>query len=55
VINAQPFLPFPGEMEEDAVDVHVRMRTGSRGLPREAQSIGNQSHRKPEGAVQSAK
>jgi TonB family protein len=52
VINAQPFLPFPSELEEDAVDVHVRMRTGSRGRSREVQAVGNQSSRKPEASVQ---
>lgn len=55
VVNAQPFLPFPSEIEEDAVDVHVRMRTGSRGRPREVQSIGNQSHRKSEASIQPSK
>jgi TonB family protein len=55
VINAQPFLPFPSEMEEDAVDVHVRMRTGSHGRSREVQAVGNQSHRKPEASVQPSK
>lgn len=44
VVNAQPFLPFPSELEGDAVDVHVRMRTGSRGQSREAQAAGSQSH-----------
>ena len=43
VVNAQPFLPFPSELGEDAVDVHVRMRTGSRGQSREVQSVGNRS------------
>ena len=44
VVNAQPFLPFPSELEGDAVDVHVRMRTGSRGQSHEAQAAGSQSH-----------
>ena len=44
VVNAQPFLPFPSELEGGAVDVHVRMRTGSRGQSREVQSIGNPAH-----------
>jgi TonB family protein len=55
VINAQPFLPFPSELEEDAVDVHVRMRTGSHGRSREVQAVGNQSHRKPDTSVQPSK
>jgi hypothetical protein len=44
VVNAQPFLPFPNEWGEDPVDVHVRMRTGSRGrAPREVLSVGSRS------------
>ena len=48
VINAQPFLPFPSELEGDVVDVHVRMRTASRGRSREVQAVGSRSTRKPE-------
>jgi len=55
VINAQPFLPFPSELEEDAVDVHVRMRTGSRGRSREMQAVGSRSTSKPSAASQSSK
>jgi hypothetical protein len=55
VINAQPFLPFPSELEEDAVDVHVRMRTGSRGRSREMQAVGSRSTSKPNAASQSSK
>jgi TonB family protein len=55
VINAQPFLPFPSELEEGVVDVHVRMRTGSRGRSREVQSVGNPSHNIPEASVQHSK
>lgn len=51
VINAQPFLPFPNELEEHAVDVHVRMRTGSRGRSREVQSVGSQSSSRPGASV----
>ncbi len=40
VVNAQPFPPIPSELGEDVVDVHIRMRTGSRERPREAQSGG---------------
>ena len=46
VVNAQPFLPFPGELGEDAVDVHVRMRIGSRARSREVQSVGSTSNSK---------
>jgi len=55
VINAQPFLPFPSELGEDAVDVHVRMRTGSRGRSREVQSIGSRSTSKPDVLSQPSK
>jgi TonB family protein len=43
VVNAQPFLPFPNELGKDVVDVHIRMRTGSRGQSREVLSVGNRS------------
>lgn len=55
VINAQPFLPFPSELGEGAVDVHVRMRTGSRGRSREVQSIGSRSTSKPDVSGQPSK
>jgi len=55
VVNAQPFLPLPSELGEDAVDVHVRMRTGSRGRSREVQSVGNLSHRKPDASGRPSK
>ena len=55
VVNAQPFLPFPSELGEDAVDVHVRMRTGSRGQSREVQSVGNLSTSKPDASGQPSK
>jgi TonB family protein len=48
VVNAQPFLPFPSELGEDVVDVHVRMRTGSRARSREVQSVGSPSNSKPD-------
>ncbi len=48
VVNAQPFPPFPAELGEEAVDVHVRMRTGGRAKLREVQSVGNPSSDKPE-------
>jgi len=50
VVNAQPFLPFPSELGVDAVDVHVRMRTGSRGRSREVQSVGSRLTSKPDGS-----
>jgi TonB family protein len=44
VVNAQPFLPFPSEWGADPIDVHVRMRTGSRERsPREVLSVGSRS------------
>ena len=52
VVNAQPFLPFPSELEENAVDVHVRMRIDSRGRSREVQSVGSRSRSKPDASRQ---
>ena len=48
VVNAQPFPPFPAELGDEAVDVHVRMRTGVRAKPREVQSVTHPSDGKPE-------
>ncbi len=48
VVNAQPFPPFPTELGDEAVDVHVRMRTGARAKPREVQSVTNPSSGKPD-------
>ena len=56
VVNAQPFLPFPSELGEEAVDVHVRMRIGSRGRsPREVLSVGSRSTGKSDAVGQSLK
>jgi hypothetical protein len=55
VVNAQPFLPFPSEFGEDAVDVHVRMRTGSRGRSLEVQSVGSRSSSKSDALSQPSK
>ena len=55
VVNAQPFLPFPSELGEDAVDVHVRMRIGSRGRSREALSVGSRSIGKSSASGQPSK
>jgi TonB family protein len=55
VVNAQPFLPFPSELEEDAVDVHVRMRTGSRGRTRDVLSVGSRSTSKRSASGQPSK
>jgi hypothetical protein len=41
VVHAQPFPPFPDNVESEAVDVHVRMRTGARAGGLEVQSITN--------------
>jgi TonB family protein len=46
VVNAQPFPPFPEELGDEAVDVHVRMRTGARPRPRDVQSVTSQSNGK---------
>ena len=55
VVHAQPFLPFPSELGEDAVDVHIRMRTGSRVRSREVQAVGNPSADKPDVSGQPSK
>lgn len=47
IVNAQPFPPFPSELSEDAVDVHVRMRTGLRPKKGDVQSITNSAAAKP--------
>jgi len=39
IVQAQPFPPFPGEAGSEAVDVHVRMRTGAKASSREVQSV----------------
>ena len=43
IVNAQPFLPFPSELGQDVVDVHIRMRTGDRKRSLDAQSSGSLS------------
>jgi TonB family protein len=48
VVNAQPFPPFPAELGDESVDVHVRMRTGARPRPRNVQSVTSQSDGKPD-------
>ena len=55
VVNAQPFLPFPGELGEEAVDVHVRMRTGSRTRSRDVQSVGSPSNNLSDSSGQPSK
>jgi len=55
VIDAQPFLPLPSELGEDRVDVHVRMRTGSRGQSLNVQSVGSRSTSKPDASGQPLK
>jgi len=47
VVNAQPFPSFPSELGEDAIDVHVRMRTGMRPKKRDVQSITSPTTTKP--------
>lgn len=49
VVNAQPFPPVPGDVGDEPIDVHVRMRTGARGKARDVQSVGTTSSGKPEG------
>ena len=46
IVDAQPFSPFPSELGDEVVDVHVRMRTGARGRTREVQSVKDPTKRK---------
>ncbi len=55
VVNAQPFPPLPTDIGDDAIDVHVRMRTGARPRPRDVQSITNQSSQQPDAPGQAPK
>ena len=43
IVQAQPFPPFPSDIAAEAVDVHVRMRTGAKASGREVQSVTIQS------------
>lgn len=55
VVHAQPFPPFPDNVEPEAVDVHVRMRTGARTGGREVQSVTNKQAGAPETGSASSK
>jgi len=55
VADAQPFPPFPTELGDEAIDVHVRMRTGPRARSREAQSVGARSRNNPDAPASSKK
>lgn len=56
VVQAQPFPPFPSDIASEAVDVHVRMRTGAKTSGREVQSVTIQSSGPSEaGAAKSKK
>ena len=55
VVNAQPFLPLPSELGEGAVDVHIRLRTGSRGRFREVLPVGSRSTSKSGASGQPSK
>lgn len=55
VVHAQPFPPFPDNLESEAVDVHVRMRTGARTAGREVQSITNKQPGASESGAASSK
>ncbi|WP_455244696.1 TonB C-terminal domain-containing protein [Petrachloros mirabilis] len=43
IVDAQPFPTFPAELGDEAVDVHVRMRTGARLKRRKVQSTKQSS------------
>ena len=55
VVHAQPFPPFPDNIESEAVDVHVRMRTGARSGGREVQSISSKQAGASEAGAPSSK
>ena len=55
VVHAQPFPPFPDDIESEAVDVHVRMRTGAKTGAREVQSITNKQSGASESGAGSSK
>jgi TonB family protein len=48
VVNAQPFPPVPGDVGDEPIDVHVRMRTGAHAKARDVQSVGNITNGKPD-------
>jgi TonB family protein len=39
IVHAQPFPPFPSELGNEAVDVHIRMRTGVKAGGRDVQTV----------------
>lgn len=43
IAQAQPFPSFSGEVASEAVDVHVRLRVGSKASGRDVRSVGIQS------------
>ena len=55
VVHAQPFPPFPDNIESEAVDVHVRMRTGARTGGRDVQSVTNKQTGGAESGAASSK
>jgi TonB family protein len=55
VVNAQPFPPFPSELGDEPVDVHIRMRTGGQARPLEVQSVGSPLSGKSDASGQPSK
>lgn len=51
VVQAQPFPALPTELATEAVDVHVRMRTGARTERRDAQAVTGQTQEQPAAGV----
>lgn len=55
VVHAQPFPPFPEDIGSEPIDVHVRMRTGSRTRLRAIQPIADSPTSKPSSDIPAPK
>jgi TonB family protein len=55
VVQAQPFPPFPEDMGSEPIEVHVRMRTGSRAGSRVVRQIADSPASKPKAEVPAPK
>jgi hypothetical protein len=55
VVHAQPFPPFPDVLGSEAIEVHVRMRTGSRTGLRAVRHIADSPVSKPNPDIPTSK
>ncbi len=55
VVHAQPFPPFPEDIGAEPIDVHVRMRTGSRSGLRTVRHIADSPVSKPNADIPTSK